>query len=160
MSPELTPAAEFERASNQHLRPLADRLTLQFMRYDDHFVAMFAPDISVHVYFFEPFSTPGYDVVVAIAPQHESRWNPPGERGLGWFTKYLGLAGMPEDRLASAANIRARVQELSSLTDRVLERVLSAGPEFWPAFYAYVQSEIAKLPEPSWMKDYKRYEKT
>jgi hypothetical protein len=152
----VNPIEQFETTINQHFKPLAERLTLRFGRFDDHLFVLYAADISVHVYFFEPFSTPGYDVVVGIAPQHESRWNPPGERGLGWFTKYLGIAGMPEGRITTVTEISQRVQVLSEITDDTLERVFSVGQEFWPPFYVFVQGEIAKIPEPAWIHDYKK----
>lgn len=149
----MSPTEQFGTAVIQHFKPLAERLTLRFGRYDDHLFILYAADISIHVYFFEPHA--GYDVVVGITPQHELRsnlrWDPPGERGLGWFTKYLGVAGMFDDRIVSDAEIPHRVEALSGLTDHVLERVFSAGQEFWPPFYAFVQDEIAKIPEPAWM---------
>lgn len=152
----MTPQDQFVAAVNVHLKPLAQRLTLQFTWFDDRLFIMFAADITVHFYFFEPFSSGGYDVVVGIAPEHELRWNPPGERGLGWFAQYLGVAGMPRERIDSAADISCRVQVLSKLTEDVLNRIFDGGREFWPPFYEYVRKEIEKIPEPEWMQKYKR----
>jgi len=146
MTTTLDPATKFEIAVNEHFRPLAKRLTLRFTSCDDFYV-MYAADISVHIYFFTPHA--GYDVVVSIAPLQEARRNP-DERGLGWFTKYLGMGEIPQDRIASPANILDRVQELSVFTDRVLERVFAGGDKFWPPFYDFVRTEIAKMPAPDW----------
>jgi len=148
----MNPIEQFGTAVNDRFGPLAERLTLRFSRFDEHLFILHGADISTHVYFFEPFSTPGYDVVVGIAPREEPKWNPPGERGLGWFTKYLGISGMPEDRIASVTDIPQRVEVLSGITETVLARVFSLGNEFWPPFYAFVQAEIAKIPQPAWMQ--------
>ena len=152
----MTPIEEFEVGVQQHFKPLAERLALRFGHFDDHLFILWAADISIHVYFFEPHSSPGYDVRVAIAPEHEPRRNPPDERGLVWFAQYLGVSSPPEDRIASIAEIPQRLRVLSDITDRVLKRVFSAGQEFWPPFYAFVQTEIAKIPEPAWMQNYKK----
>src|SRR5262245_24092650 len=74
----MSPFEHFETAVRQYFKPMAEKLTLQFGRCEAHLFVLYAADISVHVYFFEPHSTPGYDVVVGIAPKHESGWNPPG----------------------------------------------------------------------------------
>ena len=148
----MSPFEDFETAVRQYFKPMAEKLTLRFGRCDAHLFVLYAADISVHIYFFEPHSTAGYDVVVGIAPRHEPGGHPPGERGLGWFTKYLDISGMPEDRIDSVADIPRRLQVLSELTRSVLERVFSSGDEFWPPFYAFVKAEIAKTPIPPWMQ--------
>ena len=62
---------------------------------------------------------------------------------------------MPEDRVASVTEISQRVQVLSELTEQVLEKIFSGGQEFWSPFYAFVKDEIAKIPEPTWIRHYK-----
>lgn len=153
MTTKINPVTEFEIAVNEHFKPLAKRLTLRFAGDDDCFV-MIAADISVQIRFFK--SHGGYDVVVGIAPLYQARRNPPDERGLGWFTEYLGFGTIPKDRIASPAEISGRVLELSGFTDQVLERVFASGDKFWPPFYYYVSAEIARMPEPEWLKSYKR----